>query len=329
MQPGPKDTIKKLLNDTLSPQEKEELLTRKPVINHLARQWADTPDFARSEKADEERIWKNICKELWGEVRKNRQLTFYKIYSIAASVLLLVGIAAAFYYTPEKVPAVQMYVASSGIQNMQTVYLADGSVVKMGPASKLTYPEEFASGKRVVELSGQAFFEVAKDADRPFVVKSKGLEVTALGTAFEVFSYDQEEKMESVLLNGRIQVDMFGEPASGKPSRTVYLTPDKKLTFTKSSQEVTVETVDADKYTAWRHTGMLCFENEPLSVILPRLEKWYGRKIYCRKDVLEKYRFTFKVRDESLERILYMFRESSPLRYEKAGEEDYNLYSLN
>lgn len=326
------DIIRKLLQDSLSGEEKDKLLSHRPVVSHFEMQWSDSElSGFGSEQVDAGRIWKNIAGELWGTNKpvKNAAL-FYKIYSVAASFLLLVGMGTGWkFLTESEAPARVVYVASSGLRTMQTVRLADGSTVRLGPGSRLVYPAEFTGAHREVELDGQAFFEVAKDPSHPFVVKNNDLRITALGTAFEVFNYAKEEQAETVLLNGRVEVSVAGSRSGREAGSTVYLTPDKKFTFEKNRREISVDSVDADKYTAWRKSGSLSFENEKLSVILPRLEQWYGCKIQCRHDILEKYRFTFKVHDESLKRILYMLRESSPLRYKQADESTYQLYSLN
>ena len=93
----------------------------------------------------------------------------------------------------------------------------------------------------------------------------------------------------------------------------------------KSAERLSKQIVDADKYTAWRKQKILSFENEKLSMIIPRLEQWYGRKVMCQKDLADKYRFTFKVRDESLDRILFMIKASSPLQYKEEKNGDYTL----
>ena len=95
------------------------------------------------------------------------------------------------------------------------------------------------------------------------------------------------------------------------------LSPDEKIVHDRWADSTYIQPVDADKYTAWRKQKILSFENEKLSMIIPRLEQWYGRKVMCQQDLADKYRFTFKVRDESLERILFIMGESSPLGYQK------------
>lgn len=309
-----KDILKKLLQDSLSPYEKGLLATGAPVMNHMQKQWNNAPDAVTTDLASEQRIWKNIQRNL-KHTRSGKKLLFYRIYAIAASVLLVFGISNTILHTSKHADPL-VFIASSGIQNMQLVTLPDGSVVQMGPCSKLTYPNHFEGKQRVVELEGQAFFEVAKDKDKPFVVKSNEMEVTALGTSFEVFSYEQENKIEAILLTGKVKVNFFEKEKKNE----VILLPNEKLTLAKNTKNVVIEKVDANKYSAWRNNGILSFENEKLSMIIPRLEKWYGRKIVCEQTIADKYRFTFKVRDESLERILLMFSKSSPVGYTKDGE---------
>ncbi|MCC8172772.1 MAG: FecR domain-containing protein, partial [Parabacteroides sp.] len=264
------DIVKKLLHDSLSGEEKDKLLSRGTIVSHFERQWNDNelPDFD-SGQVDSGRIWKNIAGRLWGANKpvKNTAL-FYKIYSLAASFLLLIGAGLGWKLItepPSSSPVI--YIASSGLRSMQTIRLADGSTVNLGPDSRLMYPAAFTGARREVELDGQAFFEVAKDAGHPFVVKNNRMQITALGTAFEVFGYAKDEKAETVLLNGRIEVSVAGNPSGRNGISTLCLTPDKKLVLDKKSHEISVDTVDADKYTAWRKSGSLSFENENLEVI--------------------------------------------------------------
>mgnify|MGYP001047469483 CR=1 FL=1 len=200
--------------------------------------------------------------------------------------------------------------------------LADHTIVWLNSESQLTYPVAFNSDTRELRLKGEAFFEVAKDTHKPFIVHTSEMEVQALGTAFEVFDYDIESKSETVLLNGKVKIGIN----NSKGDRAEFiLSPNEKMVYDQQADSAYVLTVDADKYTSWRKQKIVSFENEKLSMIIPRLEQWYGRKIMCQQDLADKYRFTFKVRDESLERILFMMGESSPLKYQKTSNGNYVL----
>lgn len=312
----------KIIHNDLSQEEKRKLNTSNLFSSLLEKQWNFVPDSIYLEEADRERIWSKIRDKAWDNSCTKRYL-YFKIYSIAASFLLIMGIGCLTWLLMlESKPT--MFVVYSGIQNIKSIELPDGSSIQLGPGSKLTYPSQFSGKIRKVLLEGQAFFDVHKDKSRPFVVKTKNMNVMALGTAFEIYSYDLDDNVEAILLNGKIKINTQINNQKGE----LILSPNEKLTFSRTSCRMILEKVDANKYSDWRKHGILSFENEKLTMIIPRLEQWYGRKIMCQKDIAEKFRFTFKVRDESLERILYMLNSSSPVKYKKVSE-NFELYLMN
>lgn len=314
--------LKKLMQDALTEEERIALQSSRRVTKEMERQWNNVPDAVGSDCPDEPSIWRNICREVWSH-GEGQKVVFYKIYSMVASILLVLGVAGTAYFALQDRANVPMYVVSSGIQNMESVSLPDGTTVQMGPGSRLTYPASFSGKTREITLTGQAFFDVAKNREKPFIVHTEDMSVEALGTAFELFSYDMENKIEAILLNGKIKVSVADKKTN--KMREYLVSPNEKILMDRQSGKITKQIVDADKYTAWRKQKMLSFENEKLSMIIPRLEQWYGRKVMCQKDLADKYRFTFKVRDESLDRIFYMIEASSPLQYKELENGDYIL----
>lgn len=311
--------LKKLMHDVLTEEERTALNDQTPVKEQMLGQWETAPDAAYSDRVDGVRIWNHIRRDIWSKASA-RKFLYYKIYSVAASILLLLAVGS-IYYKGDK-SEIPIYMVTSGIQNIQSVSLPDGSVVQMGPGSKLTYPSVFKGKTREVYLDGQAFFDIYKNPHNPFIVHTCHMDVEALGTSFEVFNYEIESKIETVLLSGKVRIGLNN--SKGKVEEFI-LSPNEKIIHNKQTDSTYVLAVDADKYTSWRKQKILSFENEKLSMIIPRLEQWYGRKIMCQHDLAEKYRFTFKVRDESLERILYMIGKSSPLKYQKVSNENYKL----
>ena len=314
--------LKKLMQDALTEEERIALQSSRRVTKEMERQWNNAPDAVESDRPDEPSIWRNICKEVW-QHDEGRNVVFYKIYSMVASILLVLGVAGTVYFALQDKANVPMYVVSSGIQNMESVSLPDGTKVQMGPGSRLTYPASFSGKTREIRLDGQAFFDVAKNREKPFIVHTEDMSVEALGTAFELFSYNMENKMEAILLNGKIKVSV--ENKETNQMKEYFVSPDEKILVDRQTGKISKQIVDADKYTAWRKQKMLSFENEKLSMIIPRLEQWYGRKVMCQKDLDDKYRFTFKVRDESLEKILMLIQLSSPLKYKEIEDGNYSL----
>lgn len=312
--------LKKLMQDALTEEERVALQSSRRVTRQMEQQWDNAPDAVGADRPDEMAIWRNICK-VFGRQGENGKVVFYKIYSLVASVLLVLGVVGTAYFALQDRTAVPMYVVSSGIQNMESVSLPDGTKVQIGPGSRLTYPASFTGKTREVILDGQAFFDVSKNREKPFIVHTEDMDVQALGTAFELFCYGVENKVEAILLSGKIKVGVMDKETN--KVKEYLVSPNEKILLDKQVGKVSKQEVDADKYTAWRKQKMLSFENEKLSMIIPRLEQWYGRKIMCQKDLADKYRFTFKVRDESLDRILYMMKASSPLIYTQMENGNY------
>jgi len=316
-----KTLLKKLMHDALDEEERERLLHDPDVEKLMHAQWKEETDLSDQNSPVGKSIWEKVVHQIDTPVVPHR-LFIYKIVAIAASFLLLLGIGGMMYLKNEQSEQ-YMYVVASGVRCIESVLLPDGTEVRVGPNSRLTYPSDFKGETRDVKLIGQAFFNVAKDKEKPFTVHTDNMDVTALGTSFEVFNYDYENKIETILLEGKVKVGL-GNPDS-KQRKEVMLTPDEMLIYDKEANTVLVKDVNAESYSGWKNQGVLSFENARLSTIISRLEPWYGRKIKCSKEIAEEYRFTFKVRDESLERILFMLNNSSPVRY-KEVEGDYELY---
>ena len=312
--------IRKMMQDKMTPEERDSLLALPDVHAHLSDQWDHAADYASREVKNPDRLRNAVLERISGKPVK-QYLRFYKIYSLAATILIVLAVAGLTGYYLLAAPGGSVYVVNTGIQNFETVYLPDGSSVNLGPGSTLTYPEHFRGRKRAVKLNGQGFFDVAKNPGRPFIVSTLNLTVEALGTAFEIFCYDTDDTAEVILLNGKIKV---GLSDSDTQNELFYLVnPDEKLVINKTLNEVKKWKVNAGKYSAWRLQNTIRFDNDKLSMILPRLKQWYGREISCNPEIADKYRFTFKVRDESLEKILFMLSESTPLTWQQTENESY------
>lgn len=297
-----KNRLHKLFTGKLSRSERQALLYSKSVEKIMHEQWDAAGKQGAAFNFDSMRTFNKIQKKI------NHQLVapFYKIYSIAASLLILLGIG----YMVIKPHPVQMYVVASGIRNIESVSLPDGSTVELGPGSSLTYPSKFTGKIRNIKLKGQAFFTVAKDKKHPFIVHTQQMNVQALGTAFEIFSHVEEKYIETTLLHGKVRVS-----SEERTQCSFILEPNEQLVFDKQTQEGRIKPIEADSYTAWRKQGFLSFEKEPLAMIIPRLEHWYGRKIICNKALAQQFYFSFKVRDESIEKILHIMSLSAPLKF--------------
>lgn len=145
--------------------------------------------------------------------------------------------------------------------------LSDGTRVWLNSSSTLRYPENFVREERVVELSGEAYFEVAKDDKKPFIVRTGQQNVRVYGTAFNVYAYPGEKIQHTTLKEGKVSVSRNG--------KEYFLQPGQQARIDTLSSKVTIEKVRPEQYCSWL-TGNIPLENERLEDILLRLSRWYN-----------------------------------------------------
>lgn len=156
------------------------------------------------------------------------------------------------------------------------VNLPDGTHVWLNSATKLTYPVAFTGSERRVELSGEAYFEVVHNAEKPFKVISTNQEIEVLGTHFNANTYADEPSFRTTLLQGSVKVTATQSGAAKviKPGQQAVL----RLTG------IQIHKVDADNAIAWK-TGLFRFENEPVASIMKKISRWYDVDIVYNDDV--------------------------------------------
>lgn len=187
--------------------------------------------------------------------------------------------------------------------------LPDGTRVWLNAASSLKYPASFyALKQRSVELIGEAYFEVAKDKTKPFLVKSKGQEVEVLGTHFDVNAYPDEQSIKTTLMEGSVKLN--GQ-LTLKPGEQSVLSDGK----------FNVKEVNAIDAADWKN-GEFVFNNEPLTSIMKKVARWYGVEIVYTNDLGKVPTFSGSVsRSENISSVLNMLAETSNVRFTIAGKQ--------
>ncbi|MBR1464439.1 MAG: FecR domain-containing protein [Prevotella sp.] len=150
------------------------------------------------------------------------------------------------------------------------ITLEDGTEVWLNAETTLRYPECFGTDERRVEVSGEAYFKVAKEQDRPFCVVCGGQEVLVHGTEFNVNGYNDESDIYTTLVNGSISLHSI----KGNGSELI-LTPGLQAVFNRSSESARVGRVNTYVMTSWRN-GMFVFENQSMEQIMHTLSRWYN-----------------------------------------------------
>ncbi len=223
-------------------------------------------------------------------------------YSIAASVIILLGLFFILRYFVFKEDTLKV-IAESGITG---VVLPDGSKVTLNCDAILEYSKAFE--QRSVELSGEAFFNVAPDPKNPFIVSCDKLRIEVTGTSFNVNTSQKSNKIDIVLTEGEVVVYFREKPKSG-----VIMQPQDKVEVSLEKDKI-IKKVNTDpNYLSWK-TRYFIFDNTPLSEVIKKLEKVYGNEIVFNKQDIANCRLTATFDDQSLNSILKVLQATFDIK---------------
>ena len=159
--------------------------------------------------------------------------------------------------------------------------LSDGSKVQLNSMSSIRFPVQFAQDCRLVELEGEAYFEVSKTG-QPFIVQTKGMKIEVLGTSFNISAYANEE-YQTTLVSGSVKVQT--ENGSNR-----ILKPSEQACITSGSNQINVRNVDTAFYTSWIH-GKINFKDQRLDDIMKTLARWYDMDVVYENEATKELRF--------------------------------------
>ena len=192
------------------------------------------------------------------------------------------------------------------------IMLSDGTAVNMNAGSSLRYPVNFRSNEsRRVFLTGEAYFDVAKDKERPFIVSSGNLEVEVLGTEFNVSSYSEDAHIEVVLVEGAVNLNTKGE----LEENPIELSPGQRGSYSRDSKNIHIDTVNTNMYTSWMQ-GHLVFRELTFDQILTKLERHYNIEILNTNTELGKVVFNASFNEVKIEEVLSFFNDTHEIEYE-------------
>jgi transmembrane sensor len=223
------------------------------------------------------------------------------------------------------------------------IQLPDGSQVWINAGSKLTYTGMMNGLTREVTLDGEAYFDIVKDADHPFIVHTSGIDIKVLGTAFNVKAYKIEPTIEATLIHGSIEVTNKNRPDGPK----IMMKPREKLVFSNdikiiqsntNKKEVSLSSINSGtpssiritplkrniadssiSETAWVY-NKLVFEDKPFTELAKDMERWFNVKIIFKNRKIEQVHFTGSFTNETIEQTFEALRFTSSFRYKITNE---------
>ena len=193
------------------------------------------------------------------------------------------------------------------------ITLPDGTNVWLNSQTTIKYPAIFEKTKRQIILDGEAYFDVAKDKNRPFTVQTNKCNLEVLGTKFNVDAYSDKDEFETTLMQGSLKVI-----SNINSSDNLTLSPDKKVYLHKG--KLFVKHVDDYNPYRWRE-GLICFKNESFASIMKEFEKYYGVNIQIQNKKGQKYFFTGKFRmTDGIDYALRVLQQDIKFKYRRDDE---------
>ncbi|WP_190811175.1 FecR domain-containing protein [Flagellimonas sp. S3867] len=190
--------------------------------------------------------------------------------------------------------------------------LSDGTMVKLNAGSTIKYPIQFIEGaSREVEVWGEAYFDVTKDENHPFLVNANNIQIKVLGTKFNVSSYPEDEDIHTVLVEGSVQ--LFNTD-SEHAENSFVITPSQKASWDKELGEMTIKEVDTNIYTSWIN-GRIIFKNIPFKNIRKKLERRYNVTITNNNESLDEKFYNASFDIETIHQVMEAFRENYNIDY--------------
>lgn len=260
------------------------------------------------------------------------------IWRIAAVALVLIGLTAFLYLgltkRSHKTLDAQYITAIAPKSQKSQLILADGTKVWLNSGTTLKYKSDYGNVDRQIFLEGEAYFEVAKNPSKPFLVYASNIVVKAIGTSFNVKCYLEDNIIETTLIEGKVQVTKSN---NNTVKESVYLNPKERAIFNRLDNKLVVtteqkiENVEKEKeistysyiqpksiqsVISWKNEELI-FENEPFEELTKRLERWYNVRIRVldpKVNLENSYTGKF-VHNESLEQVLKIVSRTTPIKY--------------
>ena len=245
-----------------------------------------------------------------------------------------------FYHpkTAEVTAADTQIISGKGIR--KNIILPDGTNIWLNSESKLSYDKDMINrDQRVVTLSGEAFFDVKHDKQHPFIIKTEKISIKVLGTSFNVRAYENDERTETTLIRGSVELSI-----NNRPNEKIVLKPSEKFILNEQNNtagedpssvkgakmiiEYVAPVIVANKEylteTSWKE-NYLVFKNESMEELAPKLERWYNVKINIKDPKIKDYRYTGAFSKETISQALQAMQLTKPFNF-KINDHDIEIY---
>jgi transmembrane sensor len=353
------ELITNYLNSSLQKEEEKILvewlekdLANKRYFDEFREIWLSSGLSSAQKKYNSKMAFERFKKKI-GQTSGDKEYESYFLKRLtitigkAAAVLLItygLGIISFAVINSDKASIITYQEITVPAGSKTKLSLPDGTQVWLNSQSKLTYASNYNQDSREVKLEGEGYFKVARDKERPFIVKAANITVRALGTEFNVKCYPDEGFIEATLVKGSIKIE-GGKDQIKAEKNNMILKPNERLTFIKKTgklypridslqteqnqkvlskkyvikdeirkEQIIIGAIDPKPLIAWKDDKLI-FTGERFEEIKTKLERWYGVSIQIKDEEILSYRFKGSFEKETLEQALEALRLASPFKY--------------
>jgi len=327
-----KKLLEKYLNNLCTSQEVEEVILwikqqsflteSEKLVENDWQQFKEEDSIVSDEKLDNllDKIHHKLNIEEFRATTPIKNNRFIGWLSKAAAIVLIPTLTFLFYTISQNkrltnqitTVSVDSLEVIAPVGSRTVVELSDGSVIHLNYGSRVKYPQNFSGTTRGVLLTGEGYFEVAHNPDKPFIVATGHIDVRALGTVFNVNAYSENDDITATLVEGKVLVEEMKN--DGNTEIIKELKPGQHLIYEKQTGVVTSSQEQVDKYISWKD-GKLVFDNEPIEKVAQRLNRMFNVEIQVAKEAKE-YNYTVTFVDEPLFQILELLSVATPISYQ-------------
>ncbi len=244
-----------------------------------------------------------------------------RILKWAAVACLLIGLG---WMIKNQIASHNYDIYKSSYSQVQEIDLVDGSQISLGAASKISVSKNFNKQNRDLSLEGMAFFNVAKDKQHPFTIKTEQMNITVVGTSFTIRSFNHE-KTDIVTVNtGKVKVNTSGISNNNE----FYLTHDKQLVFNKETGLINIKQVDSEKHKQWTNKSFY-FNKTPLYQVITDLQNMYHVQIIIDDNSINNLVITGEYTYDDFSEIIKSICFVHNLKFEYKSKDQIIIYKLN
>lgn len=318
--------LDRFMRGDTSAEEEQQLLAwfrsddaRDEILDFYRQRWQEAKDGVLTEEV-QDRIFRQIKARMQTvelpvskqPVVKGFRLARLGRYAAAIILCIGIGIASHLYTRQSLLVNSKEYVVEADKGQRASITLPDGTKVWLNSHTRLSYTANYGVEERTVSLTGEAYFEVAKDKEHRFIVKTEMMDVEALGTSFNVKAYEEDANITATLFTGSVRVNTSGGE--------VVLLPNQQVQYSRLERKLKVEMPDNSLYANMWRDNELAFESETFENIAVVLNRMYNVQIKFETEKIKQYRFSGVIKNNSLDNVIEIISLTTPITYKYRGD---------